>query len=106
MNQKLTLQQIIPVTEARNNLSKLVEEAEEDKWFFFTKGGKPKVVLVGVDLWVKINQELEKFIQKTFISPETLPFTRVFSDKEIKRWLKEDQLIPRQKKIITQSEEA
>lgn len=106
MNQQLTPQQFIPVTEARSRLADLVEKTEENKWFFLTKRGKPKVVLVGVTLWTKINQEIKKFTQKTFIAPEVLPFTRLFSDKEIKRWLKEDQLSPKQTKISSESEKA
>lgn len=104
MNQQLTPQQFIPVTEARGRLSDLIEEAQENKWFFLTKRGRPKVVLVGVTLWTKINQEIQKFTQKTFIAPKVLPFTRLFSDKEIKRWLKEDKLSPKQTKIIGESE--
>lgn len=106
MKQKLTSQQIIPITQARNNLSELVKETEKDKWFFLTKGGKPKVVLVGLNLWSKINQDIQRFTQKTFIAPRTLPFTRLFSDKEIEGWLKEDKLTSKQKRIIAKSEKA
>lgn len=104
MNQSVTPQQIISLTEARSNLSKLVKETERDKLFFLTKGGKPKVVLVGINLWSKINRDVRRFTQKTFITPQVLPFTRDFSDKEIKRWLKEDKLTPKQREIIAKSE--
>lgn len=103
MKTQLMYQQIIPITEARSRLSRLAEETEKDKWFFLTKGGRPKVVLVGVDLWLKINKEIQKFTQKTFINTAVLPFIRSFTDKEVNQWLKEDKLTSKQKKMIAQS---
>lgn len=36
--------------------------------------------------------EVQKIYGQTFIDPGTLPYTREFSDKEVKEWQEEDQL--------------
>lgn len=36
--------------------------------------------------------EVQKIYGQTFIDPATLPYTREFSDKEVKEWQEEDQL--------------
>jgi prevent-host-death family protein len=45
---KIALDRIVSVTEARNRLSELVDEATSDAFWVLTKGGKPRVALVDV----------------------------------------------------------
>ena len=83
---------IIPVSEARANLSDLIDQTRGGNYFLLTRGGKPEVALVDIKYWEKLNQDLSKFYQKTYIDPKFLPLTREFSDKEIEEWEKEDKL--------------
>lgn len=83
---------IIPISEARSNLSKLVNLAKGDKFFLLTKGGKPQVALVDIDYLERLLRDLEDLYKKTYIDPKLLPLTRKFSRLEIKQWQKEDKL--------------
>lgn len=83
---------IIPVSEARARLSDLVDKASGDNYFLLTRGGKPEVALVDAKYLEKLERDLAKIYQKTYIDPQLLPLTREFSDEEIKRWQEEDQI--------------
>ena len=45
---KVTLENIIPLTEARDHFSQIVTEVQKDKLYVLTKGGKPAVAIVDV----------------------------------------------------------
>lgn len=45
---KVAVDRIVSVTDARNRLSELVDEARADEFWVLTKGGKPRVALVDV----------------------------------------------------------
>lgn len=94
------LKNIIPITEARSRLSQLAQKATKGEYFTLTKDGRPKAILVGVDLWQKIRDDLATIYRKTFLDEETLPFIRSFSQAEITKWIREDKLTPKQKRII------
>lgn len=83
---------IIPVTSARGKLGDLTEKVSGENYVILTKGGNPKAALVDINYLVKLQQEVKKIYQKTFIDSKLLPFTREFSDEEIKQWAKEDTL--------------
>jgi len=83
---------IIPISEARSSLSKLVSLAKGDNFFLLTRGGKPKAALVDIDYLEGLVAELKSLYQKTYINPKLLPLTRKFSGSEIKQWEEEDQL--------------
>ena len=83
---------IVPISEARNRLSNLLNQTRGSNYYLLTKGGKAKAALVDIEYLEKLERDVEKFYQKTFIDPKLLPLTREFSNKEIKEWLKEDQL--------------
>ncbi|KKQ72439.1 MAG: hypothetical protein US94_C0043G0004 [Berkelbacteria bacterium GW2011_GWB1_38_5] len=40
---KVSLENIIPLTEARDHFSQIVAEVQKDKLYVLTKGGKPAV---------------------------------------------------------------
>lgn len=45
---KVSLENIIPLTEARDHFSQIVNEVQKDKLYVLTKGGKPAVAIVDV----------------------------------------------------------
>lgn len=45
---KVSLENIIPLTEARDHFSQIVNEVQKDKLYVLTKGGKPAIALVDV----------------------------------------------------------
>lgn len=83
---------IIPITQARGKLGDLTESISGENYIIFTKGGSPKVALVDIEYLNKLQKEVSKIYQKTFIDPSLLPFTREFTNKEINDWQKEDNL--------------
>ena len=83
---------IIPVTEARSKLGDLTEEVSKDRYIILTKAGKPKAAIVDINYLNKLQDEVRKIYQKTYIDPTLLPLTRKFTDEEIKEWLEEDKL--------------
>lgn len=85
-------QSIIPVTSARNKLGNLAEKVSGEKYVILTKGGIPKAALVDIEYLTKLENEVKKIYQKTFIDPNLLSYTREFTDEEIKEWLEEDRL--------------
>jgi prevent-host-death family protein len=46
---KISIDRVIPLTEARARLSELVEKTFGDQYWVMTKGGKPRVALVDVE---------------------------------------------------------
>jgi len=59
-NNKVSLQKILPFTEARNNLSQLVERVAEEQYFIVSKQNRPKAVLVDLDYFLALQGEAEK----------------------------------------------
>jgi len=47
-NLKVSLENIIPLTEARDHFSQIVAEVQRDKLYVLTKGGKPAVAIIDV----------------------------------------------------------
>lgn len=45
---KVNLENIIPLTEARDHFSQIVNEVQKDKLYVLTKGGKPAVAIIDV----------------------------------------------------------
>ncbi len=51
---KVSIEKIVPVTEARSRLSELIEEAVDDNFWVLTKSGRPRVALVDVSYLDKL----------------------------------------------------
>lgn len=85
-------QDIVSITKARGNLGNLAEKAAGNRIIVLTKGGNPKVALVDVRYLTKLQDSLRKIYRRTFIDSAVFPYTREFSDKEIKKWEEEDRL--------------
>lgn len=83
---------IIPVSEARAKLGNLLDQTKKDEYFLLTRGGKVEAALVDIDYLEKLQADLNGLYGKTYIDPKLLPLTRKFSDEEIAKWLKDDQL--------------
>lgn len=83
---------IIPVTKARIKLGDLTEKVQGENYVVLTKSGNPKAALVDINYLTKLQKAVRQIYQKTFIDPKLLPFTREFSDEEIREWTKEDTL--------------
>jgi len=83
---------IIPITQARNNLGNLAEKAIADNYFILTKGIKPPVALVDLSYLKGLEEIVKKIYQTTFIDPKFDKYTRIFTNQEINTWVKEDQL--------------
>lgn len=82
---------IIPITQARSRLGDLAEQVSQDQYIILTKGGVAKAALVDIAYLTKLQNDLKRLYQKTYIDPNLLPFTREFSDEEIDEWRVEDQ---------------
>lgn len=54
---KVPIDKILPVTEARANISKLVDDVEKGDIFVLTRGGKPAVVVASVEYIKKLSEE-------------------------------------------------
>jgi len=67
---KVSLENIIPLTYARDHFSSIVAEVQRDKLYILTKGGKPAIALIDVRYLEQITAgvfnkaEIEKDIQK------------------------------------------
>lgn len=83
---------IIPISQARSQLGTLVNEAKGSNFLLLTKGGKPTAALVDIDYLEKLQQDVDKLFQKTYIDPKLLPLTRTFTSEEVEEWQKEDAL--------------
>ena len=83
---------IYPVSQARSKFSKLIDQVGKSKIILVTKKGKVKVALIDFGYLQKIKKDLESIYKKTFIDRKLLPFSRNFTDQEIKEWSKEDVL--------------
>lgn len=88
----VSVSNIIPITKARGKLGDLAEKVSGAQYIILTKDGNPKAALVDVDYLSSLEEEIKLLYQKTFIEPKLLRYTREFSKKEIKEWLKEDSL--------------
>lgn len=89
---KISATNIIPVSKARSKLGDLADFVKGESYVVLTKDGSPKAALVDVNYLAKLEEEVEKTYQKTFIDPKLLPYTRKFTPNEIAEWLKEDSL--------------
>ncbi len=83
---------IVPITKARGELGNLTKKVTDNNYILLTKGGSPVAALVDPNYLEKLQAEVRKIYQKTYLDPKLLPFTRDFSDEEINQWQKEDQL--------------
>lgn len=83
---------IVPITQARGRLGVLADQVTDEQYIILTKGGAAKAALVNIAYLTKLQNDLKKLYQKTYINPELLPYTREFTDEEIERWQTEDQL--------------
>ena len=67
---KVSLENIIPLTEARDHFSQIVNEVQKDKLYVLTKGGKPAVAIIDVKYLERITggeireENIEKEIAK------------------------------------------
>ena len=83
---------IYPVSQAREIFGALIDQVKKDKTILVTKQGRVKAAIIDFDYLLKMKKDLDSFYQKTYIDRKLLPFTRVFSDREIQEWLTEDSL--------------
>lgn len=56
----ISLQKIIPFTEARNKLSDLVDRVRKEQFFIISKQNRQKAVLVDIDYFQSLQKELEQ----------------------------------------------
>lgn len=56
----ISLQKIIPFTEARNKLSDLVDRVRKEQFFVISKQNRQKAVLVDIDYFQSLQKELEQ----------------------------------------------
>lgn len=83
---------IIPVTQARSKLGDLAEKVSGEQYIILTKGGNPKAALVDIDYLKKLEKDVKRLYQKTFIDNKLLPYTREFTNTEITQWEAADSL--------------
>ena len=68
----------------------MAESVSGEKYVLLTREGKPIVALVDPKYLAKLQADLARLYQKTYIDPQFLPYTREFSDMEVSEWLEED----------------
>ncbi|MBI2612019.1 type II toxin-antitoxin system Phd/YefM family antitoxin [Candidatus Gottesmanbacteria bacterium] len=56
----ISLDKIIPFTQARNNLSDLVDKVKDKQFFVISKQNRQKAVLVDIDYFQNLQKEIEK----------------------------------------------
>ncbi|OGG14805.1 hypothetical protein A2773_06925 [Candidatus Gottesmanbacteria bacterium RIFCSPHIGHO2_01_FULL_39_10] len=56
----ISLDKIIPFTQARNNFSDLVDKVKDKQFFVISKQNRQKAVLVDIDYFQSLQKELEK----------------------------------------------
>ena len=83
---------IIPVTKARGKLGDLAEKVTGEEYIILTKGGAPKAAIVDISYLNKLQKEVARLYQKTYINNALIKYTREFSNKEIDEWQKEDEI--------------
>lgn len=76
---KVSLENIIPLTEARDHFSQIVTEVQQDKLYVLTKGGKPAVAIIDVKYLEQLTggeiskknivQEIKKAPEKVGLAP-------------------------------------
>ncbi|MBI3379336.1 type II toxin-antitoxin system prevent-host-death family antitoxin [Candidatus Gottesmanbacteria bacterium] len=57
---EISLQKIIPFTQARNMLSDLVDRVRKEQFFIISKQNRQKAVLVDIDYFQNLQKELEQ----------------------------------------------
>lgn len=93
---KIPIDKILPVTEARANISKLVDDVEKGDVYVLTRGGKPSVVVASVEYIKKMtengsdeffkkeeNIDVKKDVQK---EKNNLPEIKEKSSKEVEEF--------------------
>lgn len=85
-------QTIIPVTKARGKLGDLAEGVSGEDCVILTKSGSPMAALVDYKYLMDLRSQINKLYRKTFIDPSLKKYTRDFTNKEIGKWVKEDEL--------------
>ncbi len=65
MQLSIPMQNIVPLTKAREELGTLAGKVSGDNYILLTKGGEPEAVLVDVAYFLKLQEEVKKFYQKT-----------------------------------------
>lgn len=89
---RVSVTNIIPITQARSKLGDLAESVKGGNYVVLTKDGSPTAALVDINYLTRLEQDVEKTYRKTFIDPKLLPYTRKFTADEIAGWLEEDSL--------------
>ncbi len=83
---KVSLENIIPLTEARDHFSQIVAEVQRDKLYVLTKGGKPAVAIIDVKYLERITggevkeEHIEQEIQK---APEKVGRPQMIEHKSV-----------------------
>ena len=73
-------------------LGELTKTVRGEEYVILTKGGLPKAALVDIAYLTKLQKDVRKLYQTTFIDPALLPYTREFSDTDTADWQQEDSL--------------
>ena len=81
---RISIDRVIPLTEARTRLSELVEQTTGDQFWVLTKGGKPRVAVVDVhyldqlvrrawfnDLSAQSQAAFDGYLRQQGLDPET-----------------------------------
>ena len=82
---KISIDHVIPLTEARARLSELIEKTSGDQFWVLTKGGKPRVAVVDVnyldqlmrrawfnDLSARSQAAFDDYLRRRGLDPETV----------------------------------
>ena len=82
---KVSIDHVIPLTEARARLSELIEKTTGDQFWVLTKGGKPRVAVVDVnyldrlvrrawfnDLSARSQAAFDDYLRRRGLDPETV----------------------------------
>lgn len=92
MNNLIVQSNVYPISQARGIFGTLIDKVKKEKTILFSKKGEIKAALVDFDYLKKIQTDINRLYQKTYIGKKLIPSTRIFTQKEISEWLEEDKL--------------
>jgi prevent-host-death family protein len=94
---KVSIDHIIPLTEARARLSELVEKTTGDQFWVLTKRGKPRVAVVDVDY-------LDQLVRRAWFSDLSSRSQAAFDDYLRRRGLDPETVSEAEVEAILQAE--
>ncbi len=93
---KVAIERVVPLTEARNRLSEIVDNAIKDRFWVITKGGKPRVAVVDV-------QYLDELVRRAWFDTLAAKTQGAFRQYLLSQGLDPDKITEEEAEAILQA---